>query len=261
MMQQNQRLNRFVQEIEHGLYGRTYTWEGKPEQVVDLGEVVVHAQPKFALILCLRFTSPQIDARLDHIIHQIEGHFVQRQLWVIGPHTQPADLEARLIARGFTRKSELKGLVLDDLSIWSANNPDVAVEPLSWENADDYATMCSPLNNQAMCAEQRLYAHRYLQSSPREIHIFIARLEGRLAGYALLRLEPNGTANLCDAFTLPEVRGRGVYLSLVAHRLAVACKHGSTLAVTRANTRTSAPILMKRGFVPICSFFVLTCQK
>lgn len=255
-MQQNHRLNMFVQEIEHGLYGRTYTWEGKPEQVLDLGEVIVHAQPKFALVLCLCFTSAQIDERLDQIIHQIEEHFVQQQLWVIGPNTQPADLEARLIARGFTRKSELKGLVLDDLSVWSANNPEVVVEPLSWENADDYATMCSPLNNKAMCAEQLLYAHRYLQSSPREIHIFIARLEGHPAGYALLRLEPNGTANLCDAFTLPEARGRGVYLSLVAHRLAVARKQGSTLAVTRANTRTSAPILMKRGFTPMCSFFV-----
>jgi predicted GNAT family acetyltransferase len=103
----------------------------------------------------------------------------------------------------------------------------------------------------------RTQPHRYLQSSPKAIHIFIARLEGRPAGYALVRLEPNGTANLCDAFTLPEARGRGVYLSLVAHRLAEARKHGSTLAVTRANTRTSAPILMKRGFIPICSFFVL----
>src|SRR5258706_11277386 len=84
IMQQNQRLNRFVQEIEHGLYGRTYTWEGKPEQVLDLGEVVVHAQPQFALVLCLCFASAQIDERLDHITHQIEKHFVQRQLWVIG---------------------------------------------------------------------------------------------------------------------------------------------------------------------------------
>lgn len=260
-MQQNQRLNRFVQEIEHGLYGRTYTWEGKPEQVLDLGEVVVHAQPQFALVLCLCFASAQIDERLDHITHQIEKHFVQRQLWVIGPHTQPADLEARLTARGFTRKSELKGLVLDDLSFWTANNPEVVVEPLSWENAEAYAAMCSPYNNRAMGAEQLLYAHRYLQSSPKAIHIFIARLEGRPAGYALVRLEPNGTANLCDAFTLPEARGRGVYLSLVAHRLAEARKHGSTLAVTRANTRTSAPILMKRGFMPICSFFVFTKQK
>ncbi|HEX6481167.1 MAG TPA: GNAT family N-acetyltransferase [Ktedonobacteraceae bacterium] len=260
-MQQNQRLNQFVQEIEHGLYGRTYTWEGKPERVLDLGEVVVHAQPNFALVLCLCFTSPQINQRLDHIIYQIEKHFVQRQLWVIGPHTQPADLEARLTARGFTRKSELKGLVLEDLSLWSANNPEVVVEPLSWENADAYAAMCSPDNNTARGAEQLLYAYRYLQSSPKEIHIFIARLEGRPAGYALLRLEPNGTANLCDAFTLPEARGRGVYLSLVAHRLAEACKHGSTLAVTRANTRTSAPILMKRGFTPICSFFVFNNQK
>jgi hypothetical protein len=260
-MQQHQRLNRFLQEIEHGLYERSYAWEGKPEQVLDLGEVVVHAQSKFALVLCLCFPSAQVDERLDHLISQVEKHFVQRQLWVIGPHTQPADLDARLTARGFSRQSELKGLVLDDLSLWRSNNPEVVVESLSWENADAYAAMCSPHNNTTMRAEQLLYAHRYLQSSPKEIHIFIARLEDRPAGYALLRLEPNGTANLCDAFTLPEARGRGVYLSLVAHRLGIASTQGSILAVTRANTRTSAPILMKRGFIPICSFFVFTNQK
>lgn len=261
-MQQNPDLNRFVQEIEHGIYGRTYTWEGKPEQVLDLGEIVVHAQPRFAVVLCLRFTSTQIDERLDDLVNQIEQRFEQRRLWVIGPRTQPTDLEARLLARGFTRRSELKGLVLDDLSRWRVNNnPEIVVEPLSWENADAYAAMCSPHEDETMRAAQFLYAQRYLQLSPKAMHIFIARLNGRPVGYGLVRLEPHGTANLCDAFTLSEARGRGVYLALVTHRLGFASQQGCTLAVTRANTRTSAPILMKRGFVPLCSFFILTNQQ
>jgi GNAT superfamily N-acetyltransferase len=142
-MQQDRSLM-FVQEIERGLYGRSYAWEGKSEQVFDFGEVVVHAQPEFAVALCLRFTPIQIEERLNEIIHQTDRH---------------------------------------------------------------------------------------------------------------------GTANLCDAFTLPEARRRGVYLSLVAHRLAFAREQGCTLAVTRANTRTSAPILIKRGFKPVCSFLVLARHR
>lgn len=220
---------------------------------------MVHTQPGLAVALCFRFSTLQIDERLDEIIKQIELR-VQRCLWVIGPNTLPLDLDERLITRHFARKAELQGLILDDLSTWNTSNSAIVVESLSWDNMEDYATICGPHNNAVIRAEQLTYAHRYLQSSPKEIQIFVARLEGRLVGYAFLRMESNGTANLCDAFTLPEARRQGVYLSLVAHRLAWARQQGSTLAVTRANTQTSAPILIKRGFKPMCSFFVLAHQ-
>lgn len=252
--------DRLIQEVEHGLYGRSYAWEGKPEQIFDFGEVVVHSQPGLAVALCLRFATNQIEQRLDEIITQLAPH-VQRCLWVIGPNTQPPDLEARLLARQFVRTAELQGLVLEDLSSWNASNVAVVVEALSWENVEDYAIVCTPRSRADLRTEQLAYARRYLASAPKEIQIFVARLDGRFAGYALLRMEPDGTANLCDAFTLPEARGRGVYLSLVAYRLAWARQQGSTLAVTRANTQTSAPILIKRGFRPVCSFFVLARQE
>ncbi len=251
--------HRLIQEVERGLYGRSYTWEGKPEQIFDFGEIVVHTQPGLAVALCLRFSTDQVDRRLDEIITQVAPH-VQRCLWVIGPSTRPLDLEERLLSRHFVRTAQLQGLILEDLSTWNTSNAAVVVEALSLENAEDYATICSPPNNAAIRAQQLAYAHHYLQSFPKEIHIFIARLEGRPVGYALLRMEANGTANLCEAFTLPEARGHGVYLSLVAHRLAWARQQGSTLAVTRANTQTSAPTLIKRGFKPVCSFFLLTHQ-
>jgi hypothetical protein len=238
------------------MYERLYAWEGKPEQIFDFGEVVVHTQPGLATALCFRFSPVQVETRLDEIIKRVEPH-VQRCLWIIGPNTQPSDLEERFIARNFTRTAELQGLALDNFSLWNTNNSAVSVEPLSWENVEDYATLCSPPTNEAIRAEQLTYAHRYLQFSHKEIQIFVARLEGHLVGYALLRMEPSGTANLCEAFTLTAARGRGVYLSLVAHRLAVAKEQGSMLAVTRANIQTSAPTLEKRGFKRVCCFFVL----
>lgn len=250
-----------IQAIERGWYDRSYTWEGKPEEVFDLGEVVVRTQPGMAFALRPRFSSPQIEERLDEIIDQIQ-HLIQPCLWVIGPNTQPPDLQERLRARGFIAVRELQGLVLDDIAAWSTNNPEITVEPLSWENVEDYATLCSSPNNGVTLVrdEQLTYARRYLQFSKREIHIFIARLQGHAVGYALLRIDANETADLCEAFTLPEARGQGVYLSLIAQRLAWAKAQGCTYAVTRANTRTSAPILLKRGFESICRFAVLAHQ-
>src|ERR1700756_3879096 len=96
--------HRLVQEIERGLYGRSYTWQGKPEQIFDFGEVVVHNQPGLAVALCYRFSTDQIEQRLDEIIIQLAPQ-VRRCLWVIGPNTRPLDLEARLLARQFVRTS------------------------------------------------------------------------------------------------------------------------------------------------------------
>ena len=58
-------------------------------------------------------------------------------------------------------------------------------------------------------------------------------------------------AFLCNAFTAPAYRQRGVYLSLLAHRLALATRAGCVAAVTVAQAHSSAPILMKRGFRPL----------
>jgi GNAT superfamily N-acetyltransferase len=87
------------------------------------------------------------------------------------------------------------------------------------------------------------------------VEILVARLEGEVAGYAVLRTEPTGVAFLCDAMTVPAFRRQGVYLSLVAHRLALARAGGCVAAATHAQVQSSAPILMKRGFRPISRVF------
>jgi hypothetical protein len=55
--------------------------------------------------------------------------------------------------------------------------------------------------------------------------------------------------------TVPAFRRRGVYLSLVAHRLTIARAAGCAAAVTHAQAQSSAPILMKRGFRPLSRVF------
>ena len=54
------------------------------------------------------------------------------------------------------------------------------------------------------------------------------------------------------AMTVPAFRRRGVYLSLVANRLAVSRIDGCIASLLHAHAGTSAPILIKREFLPVC---------
>ncbi len=76
---------------------------------------------------------------------------------------------------------------------------------------------------------------------------FLAKIGGRLAGMAGLVLKP-GHGYLVSSSTVPEMRGRGVYRSLVRARLEYLKQLGLSHAVTQAREATSVPILEKLGF-------------
>lgn len=59
------------------------------------------------------------------------------------------------------------------------------------------------------------------------------------------------TVRLWGAGTLEGFRGRGAYQALVAERCRLAHSLGATLALTKANASTSAPILKRAGFRPV----------
>jgi len=123
---------------------------------------------------------------------------------------------------------------------------------------EDYAARCASSTDPATRAARRGSAQRYLRSTDRAVQIVVARVGGHVAGYAVLRIEPTRVAYLRSALTGAEFRRRGVFLSLVAHRLALARAVGRTVAVVQAMTTTSAPILMKRGFKPVCRLAAFT---
>ncbi len=61
------------------------------------------------------------------------------------------------------------------------------------------------------------------------------------------------TVRLWGAGTLAEHRGRGAYSALVVERCRLAHALGATLALTKANAATSAPLLRNAGFRPVAS--------
>ena len=64
----------------------------------------------------------------------------------------------------------------------------------------------------------------------KEFRRYFARIGGRVAGVASLRLD-DGVAQLCGAATIPEFRRRGVQAALFRRRLADARREGCDLAV------------------------------
>lgn len=243
-------------EIERIIYSYSEAWEGKDERVLDFGAALVRAQPWTGTVMRFSLDQIGVDKQLDALIERVTTD-VGRCLWMIGPGTQPADLQARLVERGFGVAMEFEGLVLEDLSTEIARNPGVVVEPLSWENATAYATRCTDAPNPRFHEYLLSSAHRYLQLPAREVQIFVARIGEEVAGYAVLRTEPTGIAYFPAGLTVKEFRRRGVYSSLVAHRLSVAKAAGCRAAVIGAQTTTAAPILVKRGFRPVCHLVAL----
>lgn len=243
----------YAQEVERVLYEASSAWEGIDAQEISLGvgEVILRIQPGFAAAMPLRFDAATVEEQLDQAMGQIEK-LVPWCLWVIGPSSRPADLRPRLIDRGFAVRMEWDGLVLNDLSISIPTTSGLVIEPLSWDNVQAYATAIAGSPNSPHRTELLANASRFLHLPRQEVQIVVARLQGEIAGYAVLHIEPNKVAYLRNAMTVPAFRNRGVYLSLVAHRLAIARALGCPIAVLQAQTKTSSPILIKRGFTPVC---------
>lgn len=238
--------------LESILWTYSEAWEGKCERVIDLGHALIRAGPTYGSVMRLRLPSA-IEACLDDLTAQVETE-VGRCLWWIGPTTLPGDLGDCLVRRGFTVFWEFEGLVLDNLTVGIPRDPEIVIEPLSWDTALAYAMGCTDTQDPDWQRYLLESAHRYLESTMHDVQIYVARLGGEVAGYAVLRIEPAGIAYLANALTVKEFRRRGVYSALTAHRLAAARAAGCHSAVIIARSDTSAPIVRKYGFSPVCRF-------
>ena len=241
------------EELERIIYAYSEAWEGRLETTVDLGAALLRIQPTYGTVARLAFPESDVKNRLDALIAEVQER-AGRCLWIVGPGTQPAGLDRRLMSRGFTVFFDCDGLVLEDLTVHIPRSPEVVVEPLSRATVQDYAERCSDAPDPAWHRYLLESAYRYLNSPKREVEIYVALVGGEVAGYSVLRTEPTGVAYLANAMIVKEFRNRGVYSSLTAHRLDVARVAGCTVAFCAAQSKTSAPILIRRGFKPVCRF-------
>jgi len=167
--------------------------------------------------------------------------------WCVGPWTRPQGFGERLSKRGF-HSWGVRGMAAPtELRIAA---PDGATfEEVDAAGLDGFVAAFAEgwgLSD-AERALEREVMQAALRREPRIVHLFVARVDGQIAGTSGLLLR-DGYAYLLGANVLPRFRGRGLYRGLVMARLEQLASRGVTVAVTQARAATSAPILSKIGF-------------
>lgn len=195
----------------------------------------------------------QVEPVIDATIARYDAHGI-RFRWTITPDCRPHDLPERLTRRGFlgvrvvAMAAEIAELLArEDL----AATPGLVVEQVDHHNLDRYIDVAAR-GWDTDPAPLRAY-HRAILDDPTDHrnHCFLAVRDGHGVGIA------NYTALARSAFfvggvVLPDHRSRGVYRALLGARLQHAAARGLGLVTTHAMATTSAPILTRLGFTPLC---------
>ena len=185
------------------------------------------------------------------------AHGGEALIWPVHPATVPADLGATLTRMGSEIVAE------HDISAYDLTGglPDLdlpmdvtvelvdTVEQLAEVYPVSAAAFGQPeASEQFRAAEAEDLAGQVAAGSARTIFRYLARVEGHVAGSAGLTIEGD-VAKLWGGGVLAHDRGRGVYRTLLAARLAQAAALGARFALVKARLSTSSPILRKAGFV------------
>ena len=181
--------------------------------------------------------------------------------WAATPLCAPADLPARLRARGF-ESWPARGMACESSRELPPPPRGVTLERIERDTVEIYARtslegwaaeMPFTENGVELLREDILWS--LAQRAPRFAY-FMARADGEPAGTAGVVLKPT-CGYLIGANVLPRFRGRGIYGALVAARLAALRAAGLGLACTLAREASSAPILERIGFTTVAPFEML----
>lgn len=165
----------------------------------------------------------------------------------LGTDPEPKLPELRVPAGVRTR------LVRDEADLRRANAVEAGVFPAStWDERDTRAYLLGISELEGSGSnhpgeDEASHVLRYLASvreTEGEEQRIVATAGAEVAGE---------TVRLWGAGTLPDHRGRGAYSALVTERCRHAHALGATLALTKANTVSSAPILRTAGFRPVAT--------
>ena len=171
--------------------------------------------------------------------------------WVTSPASRPADLPLRLVAAGLVKADELAGMVLDDLTTLIDTNPEVEVRPADHIEQRQAVAMTAeayslPVDVAEWFTEVLIGSAGRIRSTM--YHAYVAGSDGPVAFGNLVFIPDTSIVLLGGAATLAAYRGRGIYTSLVARRLADARTEGASAAVIQAVRGTSAPVCAHLGF-------------
>jgi ribosomal protein S18 acetylase RimI-like enzyme len=200
------------------------------------------------------WTAQEADTRIEEILADCQQRGVGFEWWVM-PFDTPPDLRQRLERHGLLlagQNARMARLGLHDLTDIPINEKltivdldganDAALEALLQIDAACFRLTPEQVDHQradlrertagAMARQKELYCVAYLDVIP--------------VGMAAAIFQ-HGRAYLAGAATLPEYRGRGVYSTLLKHRLTASREHGYHLAAIDAGPM-SKRVVEKYGF-------------
>ena len=211
--------------------------------------VVLAGKPGGAFLLHSRLDESNVDAVIESEIAYFE-HLGLNFEWKAYDYDTPADLVARLAARGFEIEDPEAVMVLDlehaSTALWQPIAQDVrrltdpgqlvevaSIHEAVWGERSDWLV-------DALAGE--------MAADSESIQFYVAYADGVPACAAWIRFHP-GTqfASLWGGSTLPAYRGRGLYTAVLSIRAQEARRRGYRFLTIDASPM-SRPIVAKHGF-------------
>jgi hypothetical protein len=202
--------------------------------------------------LLARLSSDNVDAAIERVLEHF-GSMNKCFSWIVGPSSTPGDLSERLTRRGFETMLGADGLCLPDLNPPIAINDAVRIVELSPDDLEP-AVHISAVGFGSSVEDSRVFHEMVALSAPAVIAHVCPFRRGRssVACGCITYFPDQPIALLCGGATLPEYRGKGIYRTMLAHRLADIRCDGIESVILLADQRTSSPICIRNGFVKLC---------
>jgi len=192
----------------------------------------------------------------DETIGEVCGLFVSQNKefgWLVGPRSTPTDLVHRLNCAGLEKIVDMAGMVHTGLGIPIPTNPAIRVREATGEDVDQASRLLAAAlgvsPEGARVVTEALLLGQQTAIRTRVYLAFVKDADEPVAYASTIYVPDQPIVVLFCAATLEPYRGRGIYTSLVARRLADARKDGARAAVIQAVRATSAPICQELGFV------------
>lgn len=177
-------------------------------------------------------------------------------VWPTHEATEPEGLPAALLAAGATVEENLDVIAYElafglpdlgvpaDVEVRRVDTPEILADVYPVTAAVFHQPEPSQVFRDAEAEELRRQVDA---GEERTIYRYLAYSDGAAIGHAGTTLEEE-VAKLWGGSVLEDYRGRGAYRALLHARLVEAAERGAELALVKARTGTSSPILRRAGF-------------
>jgi ribosomal protein S18 acetylase RimI-like enzyme len=205
-----------------------------------------------------RFTPAAADRRIDDVV----GWFAERGVpfvWRLGPTDEPADLQDRLLARGFTLDpDEMPGMAAPLVALPDVDLPPEAVvevvrDTIAFREWLDTMVVGFGMPPQIGDAYMGFADLGFGDDLP--TRGLIARVDGRPVSTALGVLAGEGMV-IVNVTTVPEERGRGLGRAVTLAAMHLAAEAGARIAVLQS-TEMGYGIYQRLGFEEFGRYRVL----